>query len=147
MSDGQMNVIIMASSRRRSHRLAVTESKQKEEQKKRVTRQRRSTVEDTSEMGKGDGVKIEIAELDEPKRRRGRPPTGSVSNPIRRRTNELDALLSMDFGPRDSGRRILDCQKRRSAAEREAQEQRDKSKKIVLHLILSTVRANAEGPT
>ncbi|EYC00224.1 hypothetical protein Y032_0117g680 [Ancylostoma ceylanicum] len=42
-----------------------------------------------------------------------------VHHPPRRRTNELELLLSMDFGPKDCGRRILDTEKRKSVLDKE----------------------------
>ncbi|VDM80271.1 unnamed protein product, partial [Strongylus vulgaris] len=49
------------------------------------------------------------------KNRRATP----VHHPPRRRTNELELLLSMDFGPKDCGRRILDTEKRKSVLDKE----------------------------
>ncbi|VDN24269.1 unnamed protein product [Cylicostephanus goldi] len=49
------------------------------------------------------------------KNRRATP----VQHPPRRRTNELELLLSMDFGPKDAGRRILDTEKRKSVLDKE----------------------------
>ncbi|KJH49420.1 hypothetical protein DICVIV_04435 [Dictyocaulus viviparus] len=91
--------------------------------KRKLPRTRRSVAVNQNDKELIRGKKEEVDNVNEDlvkavkhaKNRR----QASFAHPPRRRTNELELLLNMDFGPKDAGRRILDTEKRKSVLEKE----------------------------
>ncbi|KAK6041742.1 hypothetical protein COOONC_20753, partial [Cooperia oncophora] len=101
----------------------VAEPEKEHKTRKAPPRARRSTTaqSETTTKPKKEEVQEEESQEDhveERKPTKNRRP-GSANHVPRRRTNELELLLNMDFGPKDAGRRILDTEKRKSVLEKE----------------------------